>query len=264
MADSYATTDRLAIYLEIGWSDYLIEPKATSATAEHLPYPNPLEDYVLPHFPIRVAKLARSWADQQGSTIKSYCDVGGATGRTVFEINGNFSGLERLALIEPSRTFCTWAERLLKTGDELPEFPAMLRAGRPALIKAHNRPPPLPDANARLSIVNTTLERYQPSAKFDLVTCLNVVDRHPYPRTLIGSLANILADDGLLVISCPFDFRVETTPDRGDWIDDLKDLFGRSGSWTCVGEEQIYYEFRSSNRKWTRFASQIVCMRRQA
>jgi SAM-dependent methyltransferase len=128
-------------------------------------------------------------------------------------------------------------------------------------MKPFHRPPPLPEAGARLSIINTTLERHQPGEKFDLVTCLNVVDRHPYPRTLIGSIANVIAEGGLLVISCPFDFRIETTPDRGDWIDDLNDLFAHSGGWESVGEAEVYYEFRSSSRKWTRFATQVVCMR---
>lgn len=262
MAGSNTSTDRLAIYLETGWSDYLLDPSSVTATSQDLPYPNPLASFVSPDFHYRIATLTREWAGSQAANIKSYCDIGGATGRALFEIDRNFTGLERLTLVEPSRTFCGWAERLLTSSDELPEFPALMGPAGPRLVKAFSRPAPLPEAEARVRIVNQTLERFQTDEKFDLVTCLNMIDRHPYPRTLISSLANILADGGLLVISSPFDFRVATTPDRADWIDDLKELF-RSPGWQTVGEEQVYYEFRSSNRKWTRFIAQVVGARWQ-
>jgi hypothetical protein len=65
-------------------------------------------------------------------------------------------------------------------------------------------------------------------------------------------------DDGLLVLSCPFDFDQKSTPDVGTWIDDLNTLFAGTSSWSHVGEDELFYEFRSFNRSWTRFSAQVV------
>jgi hypothetical protein len=65
-------------------------------------------------------------------------------------------------------------------------------------------------------------------------------------------------DDGLLVLSCPFDFDQKSTPDVGTWIDDLNTHFAGTSSWSHVGEDELFYEFRSFNRSWTRFSAQVV------
>ncbi len=256
--EDYATPERLAIYLEIGWSDFLFEAPSDVAPNKGLPYPNPLCDRVPPDFPIKAAALARSWAKDISLEARRLCDVGGAVGRTVFEIERQFVGLEQLVLVEPSGRFCEWARHLLSTDGMLPEFPMVDRRGSPEWIAPRTRPPPIPRANARLTIVNEALERYHPQHGFDLVTCLNVVDRHPCPTELVNGIGRIMNDNGLLVLSCPFDFGESSTPDTGDWIDDLNALFVGTDSWSHVGQDELFYEFRSFNRNWTRFSAQVV------
>lgn len=45
-----------------------------------------------------------------------------------------------------------------------------------------------------------------PGGPYDLVTCLNVLDRCERPRSLLANLANALAPDGRLVLATPFPF----------------------------------------------------------
>lgn len=256
--EDYATPERLAIYLEIGWSDFLFETPDGAEASGGLPYPNPRRDRVPPSFPLGVAMLARSWAMEISFDARSLCDVGGAVGRTIFEFERQFSGLEHLVLVEPSKRFCEWARRLLSSDCKLPEVPLVDRVGSPRWVAPRTRPPPIPRAKERLTIVNETLERYQPQSGFDLITCLNVVDRHPCPAEVVNSIGRLMNDDGLLVLSCPFDFDQKSTPDVGTWIDDLNTLFAGTSSWSHVGEDELFYEFRSFNRSWTRFSAQVV------
>jgi SAM-dependent methyltransferase len=256
--EDYATPERLAIYLEIGWSDFLFETPRVNVSDNGRPYPNPLCDRVPPNFPLAVATLARSWAKDISLDARSLCDVGGATGRTIFEFERQFSGLEQLVLVEPSGRFCEWARRLLSSDGKLPQVPLVDRVGSPRWVAPRTRPPPISRANERLTIVNETLERYQPQSGFDLITCLNVVDRHPCPSEVVDSIGRLMNDDGLLVLSCPFDFDQKSTPDVGVWIDDLNALFAGTSSWSHVGEDEVFYEFRSHNRSWTRFSAQVV------
>src|SRR5215471_19143983 len=167
VTDDYANPLRLAIYLEIGWSDYFFAPPARGKRDDALPYPNPFVDRVPPDFPRHVARLAKLWATRIGLNATTYCDIGGATGRAVFEMERTLPALQRLLLVEPSTLFCEWAERLLASGAELPPVPVVDRSGAQKLVAVVTRPPPIANAHERLSIVNESLEDYHPQGRFD-------------------------------------------------------------------------------------------------
>ena len=261
--DDYATPERLAIHLEIGWSDFLFATSPDAESDQSRSYPNPLHDRVPPQFPIAMAALAQNWAMNISLDAKSFCDIGGATGRTVYEFERQFPGLEKLVLIEPSKRFCEWAKRLLSSEEDLPDIPTVGRKGSPQWSIAKARPSPLARADERLTIVNETLERCRPRQGFDIVTCLNVIDRHSCPSKLVKEIGRIMNDNGLLILSCPFDFHEQSTPNAESWVDDLDILFAGLDSWDDVGESEIFYEFRAFNRCWTRFSSQVVGKRWQ-
>lgn len=256
--DDYATLERLAIHLENGWSDFLFDTSNHRNHTNSSRYPHPLLDRVPPDFFREVGALAWCWARDISLKPRSLCDVGGGTGRAIFELEAKFPGLRRLVLLEPSGRFCEWASRLLSSDGELPEVPIVNRTGVPSWVSAESRPPPLPNADSRLTVVNTTLERFEPRTGFDLVTCLNVVDRHSCPAALISGLGGLMNDNGLLILSSPFDFQEQSTPNRDYWIDDLGNLFADTESWSHVAEDEVFYEFRAFNRSWTRFCSQVV------
>lgn len=255
--DAYATRERLAIHLEAGWSDFLFTPSEEKASAT-LPYPNPLKDNVPPDFPRAVAGLAKQWAAEIGLDARRFSDFGGATGRTLYEVDLLFPRLTSLVLVEPSKAFCEWAERLLATDVKLTDIPVVDVPGTLRAIEARGRPSPISNAKARLKIRNETLEHHTSRDGYDLVTCLNVVDRHPRPFEVVAHLERNMNEGGLLLMSCPFDFHEESTPDPADWISDLNALFDKSRSWEHIGEDQLYYEYRGHKRSWTRLIAQVV------
>ena len=257
----YATPERLAIYLEKGWSDYLF---GTAADGSDGGAPDPLRRRVPPAFPIAVAELARTWAETVSLAPRSVCDVGGATGRLLFELDRRFAGLERLELVEPSARFCQWAERLLASSAELPAVPTPGAPGSPVAVDPRGRPPPLAGAERRLKIFNRPLEDHRAEGGYDLLACLNVVDRHPDPRALVARLGGLLREGGLLLMSCPFDFDETVTPNPETWIEDLNELFAGVPGWRHVGQEELFYEYRSHRRSWTRLAAQVVAKLRDA
>lgn len=261
--EDYATSQRLAMYLEAGWSDFLFEMDSAQVNEKSLS-PNPLRDWVKPDFFRAAATLAHSWASDASTYARSVCDIGGGTGRAIFELERRFPRLQRLVLVEPSRRFCEWAQLLLASDNNLPEIPVVNSVGNPQWISPRGRPPPIRRAAQRLTIRNGTLEGYKPEGGFDLVTCLNVIDRHPNPMQLVPRIGELMNDNGLLLLSSPFDFSETFTPNVECWIDDLNTLFQGVGSWEHVGEDQLFYEFRLFNRKWTRYCSQIVGKRWRA
>jgi hypothetical protein len=89
------------------------------------------------------------------------------------------------------------------------------------------------------------------------VLCLNVLDRHPRPRATVEHFKRLLSTGGLLVIATPYDFHPDATPDKTDWLTDMRELFAKT-DWNILGDGELYYEFRLYNRNWTRFSSQVI------
>ena len=106
----YATLLRLAIYFEVAWSDYLFGDRSPDRAGRN--YPNPRTDQPTPCFFQSAVRLANEWAGNARLNVRSICDIGGSTGRAIYEADKLFPHLDRLALVEPSEQFCLWAERL--------------------------------------------------------------------------------------------------------------------------------------------------------
>jgi SAM-dependent methyltransferase len=248
----------LAMYLEAGWSDYLLALPDVDKQTNYISYPDPLSDRVSPDFFSGVARLAQSWTLDVDLAVKSLCDLGGGTGRAIFEIDQVFAEFQRLVLVETTVRLSGWAQRLLASDDRLPKISIVDRVGAPLWVTPRSRPSPIPRANERFTLVNASLEHYQPTSGFDIVTCLNVVDRHPCPRGLVDRIGKFMNTGGLLLLSSPFDFNTQSTPDTEFWIEDLNVLFDGLDAWHHVGQDDLFYEFRFFNRHWTRFRSQVV------
>ena len=260
--EDYATPQRLAMYLEAGWSDYLLAPTDSESDSLDDTSRNPLTEYVKPTFFQNIASRTREWTEAISLDVNSICDIGGGAGRTIFEMNIKFPESNRIVLLEPSLKFCNWAENLLASTEPLPKLPILGTLKGPEWVSAHRKPPSIPRALERLSILNQRIEDATNLKGFDLITCLNVVDRHPQPPELITRIKNMMNPGGILVLSSPFDFHENSTPDKEHWIEDLDILF--DVEWEPVGRDELFYEFRSFNRKWTRYSSQVICKQLKA
>lgn len=259
--DEYADSVREAIYLEIGWSDFLFQRSSHTTRVENAPYPNPLYDYVAPTFYQEIAGLVEAWVRKSSLIPNNYCDIGGGPGRTIYEVGGRFPNLKQLVLAEPSSIFCDWARKLLILEGQPPEIPMLRAGGSPVWNPPHSWPQPIPQARNRISIVKKRVEELAEDCRFDLITCLNVVDRHPSPASVVSEISKHMNEKGLLVLSSPMDFRIDSTPVQSNWIDDLNILFSKNDSWSHIGQSELFYEYRSSSRSWTRLCSQVVAKR---
>ncbi len=257
-ADFYADEGRLAIHLEMEWSDVLFAPVhgTGSAPKDTSEWPNPLVHRTRPAFYQSVCERVCGWLAARGASPISYCDVGGGAGRTMYEIARALPALEELVLIEPSKNLARWAQHMLAGTEGLRAFPALS-----GLWEVENRPltatpEPLRDVSRRLRVHVDVVEAVAiPDGSFQLITCLNVVDRHPDPRALLARLRRMVAPGGLLVLASPLDFRERLTP-RPNWIDDLAQLFD-PGEWVMAGEAEIPMDVRASPRYWTRYMAQV-------
>ncbi len=110
------------------------------------------------------------------------CDVGGGAGRFLYELAGRSWGQEELVLAEPARPLSQWASRLLGGEPFDGLVPVVTRAEtvefRP--VDPANLPTPVPSAVVWQS---TAAQLTYRGGYFDVVACLNVIDRVVRPVT---------------------------------------------------------------------------------
>lgn len=255
----YSQIWRIASYLEAEWSDCLFENSTRQSRAGW----DPLTDQAQPRFYQQIGKLAVDCVKKVQTNPKRYCDVGGATGRTLYEINRQLPELTELMLVEPSPLFCQWAERLLCSSEELDWIPTVRYREKCSYEKVVKRPQPI-NKDKEVTIHQVIVDDVpRPPEYFDLITCLNVADRHQNPLSLVNTLGNLLQPNGLLILSSPLEFEEKYTPDKEKWVRDLNVLFSEQ-EWTSVAEENFLYDLRFTFREWYRYNSQVVVMQKKS
>jgi len=247
----------LAAYLEAEWSDFLWpdpgrgEPQRTTGR---------------PEFYKKIPKLL--FDSLGGEQPGRYCDIGGATGRTTYEMFHEFPSLTELVLAEPSAQFCLWAKRLL-LGRVLEEglydwAPRVGDLHRPGFQRVESFPPVLQESGQKKIYVYEARagEVPRPPGYFDIMTCLNVVDRVPDPADFAKAVGDLLRPGGTLVFASPMEYEEATTPRKELWVRDLKDLFPPD-KWEVLNEVDRDYEARPYKRKRIIYATQVLILRKQ-
>jgi SAM-dependent methyltransferase len=255
--DYYADRGRLAIYLEIEWSDYLWGQRADFSVP-----PNPTCDIVPPYYYTALSKFVSDCCAREfQEPIHSFCEVGGGVGRLTFELAKRMGSLDRFCFIEPSENFFEWANRMLVTDEALPPFPVIdSEQVRPAA----GRPPVNQKLKKGISFYNTTLEETPATlGSFDLVVSSNVIDRHANPRKFFEALSDHVNPGGILVITSPLDF-LDSVTSVENRIADLNELFDMR-QWIDVVETELPYSWRkwARPRTWVGFSSQVVAKKRR-
>jgi len=252
----YSAVDIVAMYLHAEWGG-ILTPQVShfpGGPAAQLELSTPGVFYV------RAADLATRTAAAHGVELHQICDVGAGTGRTTYELSLRLPLTTRFTMVEPSEAFCAWAHRLLiEPARDLP-IPVPGLVGRPtsALVPADR----LPRITHDVKIYPQDAAGFAEHGEtFDLVTCFNVLDRVPDPRTLVDDLARLVRPGGLLVLACPFDYDTQYSPPEV-WVHDQRELL-RPEQFEVVAVEELPYTFQQHGRAFNWYLSQVVVARRR-
>ena len=253
----YSDPSQVATYLEAEWSDFLIPDSPCLSGGDEVEHPDKLFGPVPPIFYQSIADFTFHQATTSEIKVNSYCDVGGATGRACYEIAMRFKGLTQMVIFEPSSQLAQWAGRLLKGIPPFDHFPTVQSRHAPGIARPHRLPPPI-SGEIDLEIICDPISKASHHFNdFDLITCLNVVDRHPDPRGLVRDLGSLLRPGGMLVLSSPLDFDVRFTPDKNEWVEDLNSIF-INNEWLHGGEINLLYSIRKTKKTKIHYQTQVV------
>jgi SAM-dependent methyltransferase len=204
-----------------------------------------------------------------GVEITTACDIGCATGRLLYELVHLFPGLTDVVGVEPSPVFTDYARKfLLRQGNTRSDWvPVPGSPTRPAYVKLTQG---FYDSVAVVGEAAQALDIYtgmgedtpRPDNYFDVLFCLNVVDRHPSPQALVERLGHLLREGGFFFLASPMEWDKRFTPQEL-WVEDLSLLFA-AGRWEKKDVRDIAYPFRQTARYKTEYVSQVLCMKRKA
>jgi SAM-dependent methyltransferase len=245
--DRYADEAMAASYVEIEWPDHV--PVRTAWAGYDVPLPT-----------TALARRVIDGAITLPPTFRgSVLDVGGATGRLLWEWLQHFPETSSLTLVEPSTPFIGYARRFVLGNEREQPIPVVDRPSRPGWLTLERWPEPIrPDL---LELVNATFEGAAlGSRRFDVVSCCNVADRHPRPQALVDRLAELVAPGGCLLLASPLDWRTEYTSSE-HWVDRLEDLL--PPGWRVDRHLDEPYVFRYHVRHRAVFSTEVICCSRQ-
>jgi len=273
----YSENDRIAQFVESDWWDVVAKwpgvPKTTSTDlfgSAHSLYAS------------QVASAVVKAARKIGVSIRDVADIGSGAGRFVRELRTLSRTVRSVAVVDPNPDLLA-VNALFNAGPgafkaepfkdqriSMPqELPLVAQSGEVVWVRTGRIPR---TDNSGLKFYLGSTEALGKDGNFDVVSCLNVLDRHDKPRSLIGELIGLVRRNGLLIISSPLDWQPQLTP-HADRCDTLRDLFEADGdtltfsvrhkSYTLevVHEDDVAYAFRSHPRLQTIFKSQLLVMR---
>jgi SAM-dependent methyltransferase len=254
----YESPARIATYLEMEWSDWLLFSSAAEAAGLQ---PRPPSGPVIPTFYSEVVQFAANHVTSEKERVK-VCDMGGATGRLLYEWLRRFPSVAEAVLVEPSEAFIDWSKKLLLSSESFEFVPTVNLYNSPDSRKPKRRPPAVSSFSATKLLIHRADSHSAPlpDAYFDIVTCLNVADRVPKPRELIRDLRRILTRDGALVLASPMDWRHNDTTPKEEWFNSLRELLPES-EWDVFATTDIEYAVRLTNRQAIHYLSQVVIVR---
>ena len=92
--------------------------------------------------------------------------------------------------------------------------------------------------------------------KFDLAICLNVLDQCESPKTLVEALMDATTSNGVLVLSCTYQWSKKHLKNASEAVDDINEYFGQG--WEKLSEDENEYKIRFNERYSLLFLSHIV------
>lgn len=261
-ASRYADPAYTARYVEAEWGDLVLRharfPQGHGA-------PFGFEDRNVRFYTEIVRMLKKNLSPIASLRLSRVADVGCASGRLVREFCEQFGEVESVYGFEPSANLCMLARQMV-LGEALPDQLPVSSLTTGGLLWLDVTPELRQAARSSAAIskvrfVEATAEEVLDSAGcFDLVLCLNVLDRHPDPTDLVGTLLQLTRIGGHLCICSPLEWQDSATA-REYWKDSVCD-FLLPEQWEIADEQDVDYKFRVNNRRIVHYSSQVVLAKR--
>ncbi len=251
-----------ARYIEAEWGDFLLK-HARFPEGRGTPFDFGARN--IPFYTGVVEFLRENLRKMPDFRLERVADIGCASGRLVREICEGFESVTDVRGYEPSPKLCALARQMV-LGEPL--SPQLLINHLPldGFLRL-DVTPELRDA-LRSEAAQRKARFFEATAEtapitheyFDIVCCLNVIDRHPDPRALMTTLRYLIRKDGLLCVGSPLDWQESGT--AVELREDTVTAYLDAATWRIIDQRDIEYQFRTNSRRILHYSSQVVLAQR--
>lgn len=253
MDDFYIDEKGLAAYFEIQWLDYLREHGVTQpliSKSKSVP-----DSFISTDYAKKVSSFITRTLKCENTAPTTVLEVGPALGRNCYELLKSFPTIESITVVEPSRRLLSNFRQILIDGQEC-EFPYIKSINELGCFVFDAASIAKSCAHVDFTLLEKPFVSGLVRGSFRLVTCLNVLDQCESPNILVDALKASTAPDGVLFLSCSYQWSKKHMKDESEAVDDINEYFGEG--WEKLAEDEHEYRIRFNERYSLLFLSHVV------
>ncbi|MEJ2765941.1 methyltransferase domain-containing protein [Photobacterium sp. MCCC 1A19761] len=257
MDDFYIDQKGLAAYYEIQWLDKLRLNGVTEqleSKSRHVP-----ESFIYSTHTQSVAQFIIEALEAENIAPNSALEVGPALGRNSFELVTNVPTISSVTVVEPSHRLLSNFKQIIIEGAKC-QFPYIKSLNELGYLDFDASSIAKACDHVAFTLIEAPFEHGLVTKEFDLVTCLNVLDQCESPRAIVDALMDATALNGVLVLSCTYQWSKKHLKNESEAVDDINDYFGVN--WEKLSEDEIEYKIRFNERYSLLFLSHVVAYKK--
>lgn len=175
--------------------------------------------------------------------LKHVCEIGCGLGRVLFDMANKRPEIDALLGTDISETFVAECQKI--------------RDGRSVVSPKFAVSQP-----ERLNF--TVMDAQHMSLQdgtFDLVVCLNVIDRVPEPKQVLSELSRIVRQTGYLLIADPYDWNEQYTA-KEKHIASINDVYTQN-QWEFIIDRDIDFDIFIHTRKMIKYRNHLLLLKKK-
>jgi SAM-dependent methyltransferase len=256
--DFYLNERSLAGYVEKDWFDHILTSNKRKPFFEFAPFEARTR---YSNYHEHLIGFLASLLTKENLNPTRMLEVGSSLGRTLFEVCNQIKSVDSATVIEPSQNLSSLFEKIFR-GDDVTNLSILKGNLATDEVLLDTRPIRAACAKVEISHLNLPFQKIdQDLGLFDLVICSNVIDQCEDHLQLAEFLQRSTAPGGTLVLSCTYQWQDKYIGNAPVIIKDINELF--SAQWKFLGETNLPFEIRTSERHWMGFLSHAVIYQRR-
>lgn len=182
-------------------------------------------------------------------------EVGVSLGRICYELIKLNPSLSEITVVEPFQRLLSCFKKIIIDGGEY-DFSYIKCVNELERLSIDTRKLSQECKHIRFECINKPFVIDTLSNQYDMVLCLNVLDQCESPTMIVNGLMERTKPNGILALSCSYQWSKKHLSDFSEAIDNINDYF--SSSWLKIEESEFNYKFRFNERYSRMFLSHVV------
>lgn len=257
MDDFYIDQKGLAAYFELQWLDKLRDDGVKERL--HSKSRSVPDSFVSCDYSKAVACFIRDAFERASISPETILEVGPALGRNCYELIKHSADIKSITVVEPSHRLLSNFKQILVDGNGC-DFTYINSVNKIGSFHFRTASISRECSHIEFCLIEAPFERGVVEEKYDLAICLNVLDQCESPNDVVNALKEATAINGILVLSCSYQWNKKHIKNELEAVDDINDYFGVG--WEKLSEDDNEYRIRFNERYSLLFLAHIVAYRK--